>query len=133
MAYSLSDVGRNAGIDGITALLDGGKLVLQDSGDVVRVTLTLPNPIPGAAAGAADLTGGGSLTGTPAANADVDRFELRQSDDTVVVDGAAGSVSDTAGAGDIQLDDGTNDGGAATVTTSDTVQIDTLTLTLPAS
>lgn len=130
MALVLNDNARNAAIDGITALVTSGTVVLKDAGGTIRCSINLPASFDGAASGVEDITQGSALTGVPSANATVTQGAIRQSDTSEI---ATFTVTDTGGSGDLQLNDGVNDGGGAAITTNDTVSIGTFNLTQPAS
>ena len=131
MALTLNDNARNAMVNGFTTLLNGGTIVLKNAASTIRVTINLPASFDGAAAGVEDLTQGSARTGTPSANDTITQGALRQSDTTEI---ATFSVTDTGGSGDLQLNDGVNDGGGAAVTTNDTVSISSpANFTMPAS
>jgi hypothetical protein len=128
MAIVLSTAARNAGINGIVDLTEGG----TGAGNIVIQT----------AAGAADLaevtasatafgdgaTGVATLAGVPLSTTGIGdgnaaQFQLRDGDDVVIL---TGSVTATGGGGDLTVDN-------VAIATGQTVNITSLSFTLPAS
>lgn len=132
MSYSLSTAARNAAVNAVVDLIDGGTtnaqgaLQFRDASQVIA-SLDLNNPAFGAAAtGSAALDTTGTIQGTvtPAGASTIDRFRIVDRDVTTVIDGASGSVA-VSGA-DINLS-------SVTVNQNDVVEITGLTVSVPAS
>jgi hypothetical protein len=101
MPVTLQTNGRNAAADAVTALVNGGKLVLKAANDTVLCTVTLNNPAFGAASsGSAALSVSPALSGTGSAGAGggtlATKFDFTTSADAVVWSGEVvqGSASD---------------------------------------
>ena len=132
MSYSLSTAARNAAVNAVVDLIDGGTtnaqgaLQFRDASQVIA-SLDLNNPAFGAAAsGSAALDTTGTIQGTvtPAGASTIDRFRIVDRDVNTVIDGASGSVA-VSGA-DINLS-------SVTVNQNDVVEITGLTVSVPAS
>ena len=109
MALILSTEARNASVNAVVALVDGGAaagaLVVLDAGSNVLVSFDLSDPaFAAAAAGSASANGlPVASTGEAVAGAGTDAasFEVRDSDGTVVW---SGTVTATGGGGDAEID-----------------------------
>ena len=80
-----------------------GKIQLLDSTDTLLVEIPCAYPVPAAVNGKVDFLGGSASIGSASAGGTVDRFKVVTSADTEVFVGAAGSVTEIGGGGDIEL------------------------------
>lgn len=124
MAITLSTAARNAAANAIAALVDGGpaagQLVFRTVADAEVATLTMSDPAFGAAA--TGVCTANAITGdTNATGGTTTKFTLEDSTATVVLTGTVG----TSGA-DINLS-------STTIGAGDSVDVSSLTLTVPAS
>jgi len=126
MGLTLTTAARNAACDAIVDLFDGGTtdangdLVFMTSGDVEVATLALANPAFGAAS-VGVATANAIADDTNATGGTVALFKLQNRDNTEVIRGTV-AVS----GGDINLS-------SLAVGATDTVQMTSLTVTMPAS
>ena len=124
MAITLPNATRSAACDAIVDLIDGGTgagyLEFQTSGSVEAATVTFSATAFGAAsngvATAATITSDPDATGGT-----VDRFQIFDGDDTVILSGSVGTSGE-----DINLN-------TLTISADDVVAVSSLTVTMPAS
>lgn len=126
MTISISTDARDACVDAVAALIDGGagagKIVIQDA-TTPLVSIALSDPAMGASSGGTAT--GASFPKNAAATDDgtADNFEVQDSDDTMVVAGSVGL--DSSGA-DMELDN-------VNIASGQTVTLTSFTMTMPAS
>lgn len=122
MATTLETVAQNAGCDGIVDLADGGTLVIQEATtDLAEFTLQSP-AFSAASSGTATLEGT-TLSTTADADGTADSFEVRDSGSAVLW---SGSVTETGGGGDIEIDN-------TSINSGQTVELTSYTFSVPAS
>jgi hypothetical protein len=122
---TISSAARNAACDAIVDLFDvggAGKLILQESGPSTLATLTFNSTAFGdASTGVATLVVSPAISATASATGTASLFSMQQNDDTEVISGTVA----TSG-GDITIDN-------TSVTSGQTVNLNSLTVTVPAS
>ena len=117
---TLANVGRNAALDALTALLNSGKIVLHTSAHGVVATLTFGATAFGAAS-SGSAAANAITADTNAAGGTVAHAHLTKSDDTVIFDVTCG-----VGSGELQLS-------SLAVSAGDRVAASSLAIALPAS
>ena len=124
MAITLETAARNAACDAIVDLIDGGTgpgyLKFETSGDVECATITFGATAFGAAA-AGVATANSTTDDTSATGGTVAQFSIYADSDVKILEGTAG----TSGT-DITMS-------SASIIEGDTVSLDSLTITMPAS
>ena len=123
---TISSAAQQAACNAIVDLFDvggAGKLILQASGPTTLATLTLNDPAFGSAnsSGVATLVVSPAISATASATGTASLFSMQQNDDTEVISGTVA----TSG-GDITIDN-------TSVTSGQTVNLNSLTVTVPAS
>jgi len=126
MAITLTTAAKNTVNDALTALVDAGagtegKMVIKDGGAVTLVEILFANPAFGASAAGISTLNGTPLTGIATATGTAATFEVTDTDGTVVYSGTVG----IAGSGADAIIDSTS------ISTSDTVQLNSHTITAP--
>lgn len=123
MALTLATTMRNAIADAVDATIGtSATLEFQTSGDVEVATLTLGNPAFGAASSGVITLSGAPISDTSATGGTMAKFVIKSGGTTTQITGAVG----TSGS-DI------NFAGGLTIGAGDTVTLDSLTITCPAS
>lgn len=124
---TLSTAGRNAACDAVVDLIDAGStdasgdLLLRDSTTTVA-TIALDNPAYGAASTGVATAAGFPKNATASASGELDNYQIRDRDNTVVI---SGTVAEGSG-GDINFDN-------IDINNGQTVTVSSLTHTQPAS
>lgn len=111
MAVTIANECRKAALDGITALLSGGDILLSSAGDVELAVL----PISWAAATTASpsTAAGTATTDTSVTAGTITKFAFRTSGAGVRINGSVG-----VGSGDLQVTDNVIPSGATQVSSS---------------
>lgn len=125
MALTLSTAAKNAAADAVVDLIDVGAgtatMVIKDSGGTALCTINLADPAFGAASSGTATLLGVPLSGTAGATGTASTFDVEDQDGTVVYSGTVG----IAGSGADAIIDN------ASITSGDTVQLDSHTITMP--
>lgn len=133
MSYTVANGVRDAAVNAVTALFNGGSAaaggaIIFRNATTTIATCLMNNPAFGNASGgnpaAMDTTGVIDGTVVPAGSSTIDRFRGVNRDGTTLLDGAAGSVA-TSGA-DINLS-------SVIVNQNDVIEITGLSISLPAT
>jgi hypothetical protein len=126
---TLSTAARNAAVDAIAALANGGSLQIATDGTfaTILVTFTLPDPFLGAAAnGTKSLAAALSANATASGNAEA--FRIRDSGGTAVItESGANAISETGGGGIIVLSQANT-----AIVSGQLVSLNSYSLTMPA-
>lgn len=125
----LSTNARNAMLDALTALMNGGSLQLATDGTFATIlaTFTLPNPAFGASSNGV-ATANAIANVNAAASGNAEAWRVRNSSNTVVWDRSdAGAVSESGGGGAIVLNQA-----STAIVSGQTVSIGSFTITQPA-
>lgn len=122
MAITLEDLARNAMAAALASSAAGGTIVIMTSTNTVLATLTLPNPAFGAPA-AGTISANTIPAATASAAGTAAKYELRNSSNQKLL---TGTVSDTAGSGDLKM-------ASTSVSVGVEITINSFTYTMPAS
>jgi len=121
MALTHSNTARNNAMDGIDDAVNAGStdaqadfVFIESTGPTDLAEINLQNPAFGAASSGQLAIAGTPLSTSADADGIVDTFEIRDLDNTVVIDG---TVSGTGGGGDVEIDN-------TSINSGQTVQLD---------
>lgn len=128
MAISHSTSARNAMADSVDDTVNAGTtdaggdfVIIESAGPTDLVSMILQDPAFGAAASGVITLAGTPLSNTADATGTADKFELRDRDNGLVVDG---TVTATGGGGDVEIDN-------TSIASGQTVELTSLTWTAP--
>ena len=115
MAITLSTAAKNAAVDAVATMLDGGSLVIQDASNATVAQMAFAADAFPAAANGSTSANGLPLQDANAAGGTASKFSARDSANSEVFNG---TVTATGGGGDLELSSTTIGAGSTVSITS---------------